>query len=175
MNQYQGRKNRIIIMSLVRTTPTKSEFLRDPGRINVALTRQTHGLVIVGDLDNFKTLQDKSPEGKMVDSIWGSVCHEIVSVMSQLMRGDNADKSSDITETIHAAIESQIQRYQQMGADALDAEAPTITTEEGTTENDEADAHGKSATKSAKSETIMLQQVDGSTESASSWQMEGHL
>ena len=173
VNQYQRRENKIIIISLVRTTPTKSEFLRDPGRINVALTRQTHGLVIVGDLDNFKRLQDKNHEGKMVDSIWGSICNKMVSVMGQLVREDKADKPPDNTETIHAVTESQLQRYQQMGADALDAGATAITKDDDTTKKDEAEAHDKSAIDGAKSETIMSQQADGPIE-PSNFEPEGY-
>ena len=86
VNQYQGRENKIIIISLVRTEPTRSDFLREPGRINVAITRCTHGYIMVGDLNNFKSLQDKDSKGLMTDSIWAPICKEITGIQGQLSR-----------------------------------------------------------------------------------------
>ena len=49
IDSSQGREYDIVILSTVRTTPNK--FMTDYNRINVAITRAKHGLVIVGNKD----------------------------------------------------------------------------------------------------------------------------
>ena len=46
VDSSQGREYDIVFISLVRTKG--GEFLRDFSRINVALTRAKHGLVLIG-------------------------------------------------------------------------------------------------------------------------------
>ena len=55
IDSSQGREYDIVILSTVRTTPNK--FMTDYNRINVAITRAKHGLVIVGNKNLL--LQDK--------------------------------------------------------------------------------------------------------------------
>jgi superfamily I DNA and/or RNA helicase len=52
---FQGRENTVIILNLVRANSTgKLGFLRQPNRLNVALSRAQSLLIIVGNLDVFK-------------------------------------------------------------------------------------------------------------------------
>ncbi|MFX6031774.1 C-terminal helicase domain-containing protein, partial [Acinetobacter baumannii] len=49
VDSYQGKENRIVIVSLVRSNPEYAMgFLRTENRINVALSRAMERLVIVG-------------------------------------------------------------------------------------------------------------------------------
>lgn len=51
VDQYQGRDKRIVIVSLVWTKldgVRRSELLSDARRINVAITRAKHKLILVG-------------------------------------------------------------------------------------------------------------------------------
>ena len=47
VDQSQGREYELVLISTVRTT--KGRFISDCQRINVALTRAQHGLVIFGN------------------------------------------------------------------------------------------------------------------------------
>lgn len=49
VDSFQGREKDIIIISCVRTEDTG--FLKNPKRLNVALTRARHSLLIIGDAD----------------------------------------------------------------------------------------------------------------------------
>jgi regulator of nonsense transcripts 1 len=52
IDSWQGRECDIIIFSCVRSNPRKElGFLARPRRINVALTRAKHGMIIVGNAD----------------------------------------------------------------------------------------------------------------------------
>jgi len=52
VDNFQGEENDIIIISLVRSNRTKTMgFLAVDNRINVALTRAKHGMIIVGNAD----------------------------------------------------------------------------------------------------------------------------
>ena len=50
IDSSQGREFDIVFISMVRTKPGK--FIKEYNRINVAITRAKHGLVIVGDARN---------------------------------------------------------------------------------------------------------------------------
>ncbi len=52
VDQSQGREYELVLISTVRTTPGK--FISDYQRINVALTRAQHGLVIFGNQKNLE-------------------------------------------------------------------------------------------------------------------------
>ena len=41
---------------------------------------------MVGDLNNFKSLQNKDSKGLMIHSIWAPICKEITSIQGQLSR-----------------------------------------------------------------------------------------
>lgn len=51
VDSYQGKENRIIILSLTRSDPERTPgFLRSDNRVNVAMSRAMERLVIVGDM-----------------------------------------------------------------------------------------------------------------------------
>ncbi|WP_414433223.1 AAA domain-containing protein [Alcanivorax sp. IL2] len=51
VDSYQGKENRIIILSLIRSDPERTPgFLRSDNRVNVAMSRAMERLVIVGDM-----------------------------------------------------------------------------------------------------------------------------
>jgi hypothetical protein len=52
VDSYQGKENRMIILSLTRSDKKKSPgFLRTPNRINVAMSRAMDRLVIIGNAE----------------------------------------------------------------------------------------------------------------------------
>ncbi|TBU12463.1 DNA polymerase alpha-associated DNA helicase A [Hamiltosporidium tvaerminnensis] len=58
VDAFQGQEKGIIILNLVRSNEIQDiGFLSDLKRINVALTRCIHGLVIIGDSSNFAKYQ----------------------------------------------------------------------------------------------------------------------
>jgi serine/threonine protein kinase len=67
VDSYQGKENRIIILSLTRSDKQKSPgFLRTPNRINVAMSRAMDRLLIVGDAGMWKTHNKDKPLGQVV-------------------------------------------------------------------------------------------------------------
>ena len=66
VDSYQGKENRIIIVSITRNIKNQSPgFLRSPNRINVAISRAMDKLVIVGATDMWKAQNDDLPLGKV--------------------------------------------------------------------------------------------------------------
>ena len=67
VDSYQGKENRIIILSVTRSEPKQSPgFLRLPNRINVALSRAMDRLVIVGDKRMWQGKNSDLPFGRVI-------------------------------------------------------------------------------------------------------------
>ncbi|MHB1112004.1 MAG: AAA domain-containing protein [Acidovorax defluvii] len=67
VDSYQGKENRIIILSLTRSDKQKSPgFLRTPNRINVAMSRAMDRLLIIGNAEMWKTHNKDRPLGQVV-------------------------------------------------------------------------------------------------------------
>ena len=67
VDSYQGKENRIIILSLSRSDKTWSPgFLRTPNRINVAMSRAMDRLVIVGNVEMWSKHNKDLPLGQVV-------------------------------------------------------------------------------------------------------------
>jgi superfamily I DNA and/or RNA helicase len=67
VDSYQGKENRIIILSLTRSDKQKSSgFLRTPNRINVAMSRAMDRLLIIGNAEMWKTHNKDKPLGQVV-------------------------------------------------------------------------------------------------------------
>lgn len=67
VDSYQGKENRIIILSLTRSDKQKSlGFLRTPNRINVAMSRAMDRLLIIGNAEMWKTHNKDKPLGQVV-------------------------------------------------------------------------------------------------------------
>ncbi|WP_097497309.1 AAA domain-containing protein [Escherichia coli] len=67
VDSYQGKENRIIILSLTRSDKQHSPgFLRVPNRINVAMSRAMDRLLIVGNADIWKGNNKELPLGYVV-------------------------------------------------------------------------------------------------------------
>ncbi|APD85399.1 nuclease [Alteromonas sp. Mex14] len=70
VDSYQGKENRIIILSVTRSIADQSPgFLRSPNRINVALSRAMDRLIIVGDARMWKGKNEKRPLGQVLSFI----------------------------------------------------------------------------------------------------------
>ena len=63
IDSSQGREFDIVFVSMVRTTP--GNFIQEYNRINVAITRARHGLVIIGNANNLSR-----------DPKWNRLLHE---------------------------------------------------------------------------------------------------
>ena len=70
VDSYQGKENRIIILSITRSCPKLSTgFLYLPNRINVALSRAMDRLVIVGASQMWRGKNKNKPLGPVLDFI----------------------------------------------------------------------------------------------------------
>lgn len=70
VDSYQGKENRIIIISTVRNNPTFNPgFLRSPNRINVAMSRAMERLFIVGASKMWEGRNSALPLGKVLNKI----------------------------------------------------------------------------------------------------------
>jgi serine/threonine protein kinase len=66
VDSYQGKENRIIILSLTRSDKRQSPgFLRAPNRINVALSRAMDRLLIVGSVQMWRANNKHLPLGRV--------------------------------------------------------------------------------------------------------------
>lgn len=64
---YQGKENRVIILSLVRNNAKYEQgFLSSPNRLNVAMSRAMDRLVIIGAMQMWKDRNTESPLGNFV-------------------------------------------------------------------------------------------------------------
>ena len=63
IDSSQGREFDIVFVSMVRTKP--GSFIHEYNRINVALTRAKHGLVVIG---NEKNLRRDEKWNKLLDA-----------------------------------------------------------------------------------------------------------
>lgn len=67
VDSYQGKENRIIIVSLTRSDKQRSPgFLRTPNRINVAISRAMDRLLILGNGEMWSTQHRDKPLGKII-------------------------------------------------------------------------------------------------------------
>jgi serine/threonine protein kinase len=67
VDSYQGKENRIVIVSLVRHNPQREQgFLSSPNRLNVAMSRAMDRLVVVGAMTMWKDRNNESPLGVFV-------------------------------------------------------------------------------------------------------------
>ena len=70
VDSYQGKENRIVIVSITRNDPELSPgFLRSPNRINVALSRAMDRLIIVGAADMWRMKNSTLPLGRVLSFI----------------------------------------------------------------------------------------------------------
>jgi flavin-binding protein dodecin len=68
VDSYQGKENRIIILSLVRNNDKYQQgFLSSPNRLNVAMSRAMDRLIVVGAMRMWKERNVESPLGKFVE------------------------------------------------------------------------------------------------------------
>ena len=68
VDSYQGKENRIIILSITRSSADLScGFLRLPNRINVALSRAMDRLVVVGASEMWRGKNANKPLGQVVE------------------------------------------------------------------------------------------------------------
>lgn len=68
VDSYQGKENRIIILSLTRSDPESWSpgFLQTPNRINVAMSRAMDRLLIIGNVDMWGKHNKDKPLGQVV-------------------------------------------------------------------------------------------------------------
>lgn len=67
VDSYQGKENRIIILSLTRSDPSWTPgFLKTPNRINVAMSRAMDRLLIIGNVDMWRKHNKDKPLGLVV-------------------------------------------------------------------------------------------------------------
>ena len=70
VDSYQGKENRIIILSTVRNNSQQNPgFLRSPNRINVAMSRAMERLIVVGATSMWKGKNAGAPLGQVLKKI----------------------------------------------------------------------------------------------------------
>ena len=76
VDRYQGMQRKIIILSCVRSRNTENNvFLSEPGRLCVATTRCTHGLIVIGNDAVMKGVSDD----------WKTVVEQITAQNGELI------------------------------------------------------------------------------------------
>jgi superfamily I DNA and/or RNA helicase len=66
VDSYQGKENRIVIVSITRNSEDrKPRFLKEPNRINVAMSRSMDRLVVVGSITMWNKENEGLPLGKV--------------------------------------------------------------------------------------------------------------
>lgn len=93
VDSYQGKENRIIILSLVRNNHEKKQgFLREDERINVSLSRAMDGLFIVGASRMWSDPTRDFPLNRVVDYIQQNTAdrqYRVVDAKVEVFRGGN--------------------------------------------------------------------------------------
>lgn len=70
VDSYQGKENRIVILSTVRNnSQLQPGFLRSPNRINVAMSRAMERLVVVGATSMWRGKNESTPLGQVLKKI----------------------------------------------------------------------------------------------------------
>jgi serine/threonine protein kinase len=70
VDSYQGKENRIVILSTVRNNPQQNPgFLRSPNRINVAMSRAMERLVVIGTAPMWRGKNEGTPLGQVLKKI----------------------------------------------------------------------------------------------------------
>jgi len=70
VDSYQGKENRIVIVSVTRNSEDrKPRFLKQPNRINVAMSRSMDRLVVVGSIAMWNNENSELPLGKVASFI----------------------------------------------------------------------------------------------------------
>ena len=70
VDSYQGKENRIIIVSITRNgKDRKPKFLKEPNRINVAMSRAMDRLLIVGSMQMWSHENASLPLGQVTSYI----------------------------------------------------------------------------------------------------------
>lgn len=81
VDSYQGKENRIVIVSLVRNNPAKREgFLNRPFRTNVAMSRAMDRLIIVGAASMWRGRNANSPLGRVLTFIEQNTAEQSVAI-----------------------------------------------------------------------------------------------
>jgi superfamily I DNA and/or RNA helicase/serine/threonine protein kinase len=83
VDSYQGKENRIVILSTVRNNPRyKSGFLSSTNRINVALSRAMDRLIVVGATKMWTRHNEDLPLGKVLKKIEAMVTEGRASILN---------------------------------------------------------------------------------------------
>jgi superfamily I DNA and/or RNA helicase len=83
VDSYQGKENRIVILSTVRNNPKLNPgFLRSPNRINVAMSRAMERLVIVGATSMWRGRNEELPLGRVLRKVEAMVTLNKASVVN---------------------------------------------------------------------------------------------
>ena len=70
MDSYQGKENRVVILSLVRNNPTRRQgFLKSSNRLNVAMSRAMDRLIIIGSSAMWRDRDDGSPLTRVLEQV----------------------------------------------------------------------------------------------------------
>lgn len=82
VDSYQGKENRIVILSLVRNNPKhKQGFLSSPNRLNVAMSRAMDRLVIVGASGMWREANRESPLATVLKHIEANAIPGLVEIL----------------------------------------------------------------------------------------------